>query len=109
MAAALETNTALVELHLCKNQVGDGGASGIARALRRNSGLAKLYLSNAQPLLGHNAVSDLGGIDLARSLEKNSTLQILHLDSNKMGQAGVTAMARLRMKELHLGKHQAKH
>ena len=61
LAAALEQNTALRQLHLQDNEIGGAGAAHIARALATNTALASLNL-------GGNPIGDAGGIALADAL-----------------------------------------
>ena len=75
LAQALRDNSTLLWLDLSNNNISDGGAVALAQALHHNSTLNGLDLSN-------NNISDAGAVALAQALHHNSTLELLNLYGN---------------------------
>ena len=86
IAAVLEANTTLTNLHLSINNIGPAGAESLATALKTNTTLTNLNLSD-------NNLGPAGAESLATALKTNTTLTNLNLFSNKLGPAGVEALA----------------
>ena len=86
LAQALRHNSRLVKLDLSNNSVSDVGATAVAQALHHNSTLGELDLSN-------NSVNNAGATALAQALHHNSTLLQLDLSNNNITNAGATALA----------------
>ena len=86
LAQALRHNSRLMTLDLSNNSVSDAGATAVAKALHHNSTLWQLDLSN-------NSVSDTGATAVAQALRHNSTLRELDLSNNSVSDAGATALA----------------
>ncbi len=76
MATALASNTALTELHLESNTIGNMGATALATALASNTGLTNLWLHT-------NTIGDAGIAALAEGLAVNTTLTSLHCDHER--------------------------
>src|SRR6185312_1087633 len=87
LAKALESNSSLISLDLGSNQIGDAGATALAKALESNSSLTSLNLWSNQ--IGH-----AGATALAKALESNFSLTSLNLSLNQIGDAGATALAK---------------
>ena len=104
----------LQELYLNSSQIGDKGATALARAMKGNTTLQELSLSNNQisvkgatalayavkgnttlQRLSHdfNQISDKGATALAQAMKGNTTLQLLALTGNEISDKGVTALA----------------
>ena len=87
IAKALEDPSTKVQtLRLEYNNIGVGGAMFIARALMNNSRLQVLWL-------GHNNIGDEGARHIARALSLDCTLKELYLDNNNISDAGATYIA----------------
>jgi Ran GTPase-activating protein (RanGAP) involved in mRNA processing and transport len=89
-AIALEKNTVLRELNLCRcwTKVTVSGVASFARALSANTTLQVLCFS-------YNNLSDLAGtVQIARALAMNTTLRKLIFVYNNMGDAGAENFAR---------------
>ena len=91
IGALLIFGTALTQLDLHHNSIGDEGAIAIASALSRNRTVSSLLLGSSY---GGNMIGPTGATALARALHSNSTLTQLHLNYNEVGAAGATAFAR---------------
>ncbi|XP_078463919.1 leucine-rich repeat-containing protein 34 isoform X1 [Lampetra planeri] len=88
VARMLRTNRALRSLRLAKHGVRDFGARQLSEALANNSSLTHLDLSC-------NLMARDGAASLALLLEQGSSaLRFLDLGFNRIGDAGVTALAR---------------
>ena len=85
IAKALKNNTALATLDLSNNNIGDSGAVAIGNALTVNTALATLDLSN-------NNIGDAGAAALGEALKDNNALAMLNLYYNDIGDAGATAI-----------------
>jgi len=70
--------SALTDLNLMWNQIGDEGAIAIGEALRVNASLTSLDLAN-------NWIGDKGGVAIANALAVNATLTKLGLGYNSIG------------------------
>ena len=81
LGSSLSVNTALEELNLSWNKLGDTGATHIGCALRHNHTLKKLGL-------GWCGITDIGLEALAHGLEGNDSLEELNLFGNKVGEFG---------------------
>jgi Ran GTPase-activating protein (RanGAP) involved in mRNA processing and transport len=77
--------TAIHTLKLTDNHIGDGGARGLARALRVNTALTSLALDG-------NHIGPSGAEAIASALAKNSTF-VLSLSRNEIGDVGALAFA----------------
>ena len=86
LADALKTNTSLIALNLSNNNVEDKGAASLADALKTNTSLIELNLSN-------NNVEDEGAEALADALKRNTSLTELDLSDIIVGDAGVASLA----------------
>ena len=88
IAKALEDPSTKVQtLRLEYNNIGVGGAMVISRALMNNSRLQVLWL-------GHNNIGDEGARHIARALSLDCTLKELYLDNNNISDAGATYIAK---------------
>jgi len=89
LAWSLERNTgsALQELSLGKNLIGDAGAARIAQMLKVNSKLHELRLEG-------NNICDVGALQLAKALEVNRYLRELWLLDNCISKEGVKHFSR---------------
>ena len=67
-------------------ELGDAGATALARGLGANRGLSTVDLA-------HNLIGPVGATALASSLEHNHTLRELRLSINPLGDEGATALA----------------
>ena len=86
LAQALRHNSTLKYVHLSNNSISDAGAVALAQALHHNSTLEYVHLSN-------NSISDAGAVALAQALHHNSTLRWLDLSNNSISDAGAVALA----------------
>ena len=86
LAIGLQNNTTQLKLHLSNNKIGDNGAREFARL--QNTALLELYLSR-------NNIGDDGAKALAIGLQNNTTQLKLHLSNNKIGDNGAREFARL--------------
>ena len=86
LAEALTVNSALTELSLRYNSIGDQGATGLAEALKVNATLKELNLD-------HNCIGYQGATGLAEALKVNATLTELNLNDNGIGDQGATGLA----------------
>ncbi|KAL9965575.1 hypothetical protein ACROYT_G029390 [Oculina patagonica] len=86
LAKALKGNSSLTELDLSDNNIGDQGATGLAEALKNNKSLTELGLSD-------NNIDDQGATGLAEALQNNKSLTELDLSVNNIGDQGATALA----------------
>ena len=86
LAQALRHNSTLMELNLSNKGISDAGAVVLAQALHHNSTLQSLYLSN-------NSISDAGAVALAQALRHNSTLMELNLSNKGISDAGAVVLA----------------
>jgi len=86
IAKALKGNTGLAELGMSNDNIGDIGAIALAEALEGNTALTWLEL-------GNNVIGDNGAIAIARMLKSNSALATLYLYTNDIGDRGATAIA----------------
>ena len=86
LAQALRHNSTLRKLKLSNNSISDVGAVTLAQALHPNSTLIWLHMS-------HNSISDAGAVALAQPLHHNSTLEGLLLSHNSISDAGTVALA----------------
>ena len=82
----LKSNTTVIKLTLCDNDIDDAGAAGLANALKFNTTLSVLNLSE-------NCIGDAGAANLADALESNKTLTELNLTINGIGDAGAANLA----------------
>ncbi|KAF9576916.1 hypothetical protein EC968_000041 [Mortierella alpina] len=85
LSAALK-NSALTALDLRYNRIGDNGAQALSDALMKNSTLTTLYLSG-------NSFGDKGAQALSEALMKNSTLTTLYLSGNSFDVNGAQALS----------------
>ena len=85
LAKLLEIH-ALISLDLSSNQIGDKGATDLAKALK--SSYTLLITLN----FGKNQITNIGAKALAEALESNDTLRDLYLDSNQVGDEGANAL-----------------
>ena len=86
VAEALKVNSTLTKLCLSDNGIGDQGATGLTEALKVNSALTVLDLD-------YNGIGDQGATGLAEALKVNSALTMLALDDNGIGGQGATGLA----------------
>ncbi|CAH3190781.1 unnamed protein product, partial [Porites lobata] len=86
LATALKTNTTLTNLDLSYNNLGPAGAESLATALKTNTTLTNLDLF-------HNNLGPAGAESLATALKTNTTLTNLHLSYNDLGPAGAESLA----------------
>ena len=88
LVAALCKNTALNDLDLSHNSIGEHveGATAVAKMLVENKTLTKLYLWDCH-------INSEGAVELAAALCKNSTLKYLNLDRNPIGVEGASSMS----------------
>ena len=91
LARALEKDTVLTWLQLQRTKIGDAGATALARALEQNTVLGGLVLED-------NNIGDVGAIALARALDENTELANLWLTNNKISDSGAIALCRLQKK-----------
>ena len=82
----LKSNTTVINLNLCENDIDDAGAAGLADALKFNTTLSVLNLSE-------NCIGDAGATNLADALKSNTTLTELNLGSNSIQEAGAERLA----------------
>ena len=88
LASALEFNATLTSLNLASNNIGDEGATKLARCLRlKNNTLKCLDLDS-------NKIGVAGAMQLSECLRINTALKSLCLSSNRIGDAGATRLAR---------------
>jgi len=85
LASAL-SRSAVRELVLGSNALGDAGATAIAVLLRENTSITTLDLSG-------NGITPSGAVSLAAGLIRNATLRSLCLDFNAVGPVGAAAIA----------------
>ncbi|KAG0050177.1 hypothetical protein BGZ83_005043 [Gryganskiella cystojenkinii] len=78
LAEALKTNSTLTTLNLSNNKIGDIEAQALAEALKTNSTLTTLTLL-------YNQIRDIGAQALAEALKTNNTLTVLELGGNDDG------------------------
>ncbi len=83
LAQAVEKNSTLLGLHLCRKQITDTDMEIIVNMLAANTKLQKLELEG-------NSLGPAGARTLAKALENNSVLRYLDLESNPL-----TGMTRL--------------
>ena len=95
LAGAIEKNTGLTGLYLYRNNIGDAGAVALAGALEKNTVLTGLGLHS-------NKIGDAGATALAGALEKNTVLTKLILTNNNIGDAGNAALCLLRKRKPNL-------
>ena len=116
LAEALKENAnALVpmrwlDIKLQDNQIGDAGAAALAAAFKQNVSVQNLYLQYnrigdagtaalADALKDARKIGEDGGVSqetrggAPMALKANASLQVLHLGNNKIGDAGVAALA----------------
>ena len=86
LADVLKSNTTVIKLNLCDNDIDDAGAAGLADALKSNKTLKELNL-------GSNSIRDAGAKSLADALKSNKTLTELNLGSNSIRDAGAKSLA----------------
>ncbi|KJE92764.1 TKL/IRAK protein kinase [Capsaspora owczarzaki ATCC 30864] len=86
IAEALKLNTTLTTLVLSENQIGDAGAQSIAEALKVNTTLTELRLE-------FNQIGDAGAQAIAEALKVNTKLGTLYLRQNQIGEVGALAIA----------------
>ena len=86
LAQALRQNSTLNGLNLSNNSISNAGAVALGQALCCNSTLEELHLSN-------NSISDAGAVALGQALHHNSTLMELVLSNNSISNTGVVAIA----------------
>ena len=70
---------------LIKNKIGDDGAIALANALKGNTSLRHLFLSE-------NNIRDNGAIALANAFEDNTSLEVLSISHNQFGDNGAQAL-----------------
>lgn len=111
LSESLIENSNIRDLYL-SNQLGDHGSECIARVLKTNTTLRRIYLgynsiqnvwnlsisvsSNTTLIelyLSDNCIQDSGALELAKCILKNSSLRILDLNSNLIGNNGAIAFA----------------
>eukprot|EP01006_Ploeotia_vitrea_P040674 TRINITY_DN66446_c0_g2_i1.p1 TRINITY_DN66446_c0_g2~~TRINITY_DN66446_c0_g2_i1.p1 ORF type:complete len:1081 (+),score=140.50 TRINITY_DN66446_c0_g2_i1:81-3245(+) len=85
LARALKTNTHITKLDLSNNNVGDQGAAALASVLKVNRALTSINLTG-------NAVGDKGALTLAEALKANGSLATLVLDHNSVTDKGADAL-----------------
>ncbi|KJE94346.1 hypothetical protein CAOG_005004 [Capsaspora owczarzaki ATCC 30864] len=107
IAEALKVNTTLTQLDLSDDKIGDVGAQAIAEALKVNTTLIQLHLHG-------NQIGDAGTQALAEALKVNTTLTQLHLQRNQIGHVGAQAIAEAlkvntALIQLHLQRNQIGH
>lgn len=85
---ALRNHASLETLDVGFNSFGDDGCEALAGALRTNQSVKTLYLAG-------NSIQKRGAIALARDVirERRGILKRLHLTANRIGDAGVQAIA----------------
>ena len=86
LADALKSSTTLTVLDLSENSIGDAGVANLADALKSNNTLAKLNLC-------YNCIHDTGAAKLADVLKSNNTLTELNLRDNGIGDDGAGSLA----------------
>ena len=86
LADVLKSNTTVINLNLCDNDIDDAGAAGLADALKFNTTLSVLNLSE-------NSIGDAGAANLADALKWNKTLTELNLRDNFVYEAGAERLA----------------
>jgi len=111
LSDCLIQNTHIQDLYL-SNHLGDHGSECMARVLRTNMTLRKLYLgynsiehvrnlslsvsSNMtlrELYLSDNCIQNAGALELAKCILKNTTLSVLDLNGNSIGNDGAIAFA----------------
>ena len=88
LAKMLQANTALKELDLSRNEIGDEGARELAKMLQANTALKELDLSG-------NRIEDEGACELAKMLQANTALKELDLSGNGIGDEGACELAKM--------------
>ena len=88
LAKMLQANTALKELDLSRNEIGDEGARELAKMLQANTALKELDLSRNE--IGHE-----GAHELAKMLQANTALKELDLSWNGIGHKGACIIAKM--------------
>ena len=87
IAGALSSGTAMVtNLYLYNNSIGDEGAKAIAEAMKVNAVMTKLSLMG-------NKIGNDGAIVIAEALKVNAVVNVLHLWNNSIGDDGAKAIA----------------
>lgn len=84
MGSALKGHETFTYLHLSHNQIGDTGASAIAKGIK-NMSLTIVHLHN-------NHIGDDGAIILAEAIKGMTSLNWLSLDYNQIGDIGAIAI-----------------
>ena len=88
LAEMLKKNSTLQQLDVSRNSIHSGGATALAEMLKENRTLQQLDVSG-------NSIGDEGATTLAIMLKKNSTLQQLDVGSNSIGDRGATELAKM--------------
>ena len=91
--------SALRELFLCKNRIGDCGARALAELLKTQSQISSTTVAeNGKRYwkidMSYNHIGDNGALSLAESLEHLTDLCQLNLKCNRIGDKGAAAVAR---------------
>jgi Ran GTPase-activating protein (RanGAP) involved in mRNA processing and transport len=87
LADLLQTNSStLIALTLNATSIGDEGSQSIAKALKTNRSLKKLFLTDCR-------ITDIGVIGLNESLKVNATLEVLNLNDNQINNSGALIIA----------------
>jgi len=95
LAAAVGRSSTLTKLHLAKCEIGDEGASMLAEALLRNPRLVQLDMR-------YNRIGPKGASNLAAVLATDKSLTMLGMYSNRIGNEGVTMLAHALKKNTRL-------
>jgi hypothetical protein len=86
LAKALLVNESLTSISLDDNKISNQGATALAKALHANKSLTMIDLDR-------NKISDEGATALAEALQVNESLTKLYLTGNNIGDKGATALA----------------
>eukprot|EP00958_Prasinococcus_capsulatus_P024853 scaffold3973_cov198-Prasinococcus_capsulatus_cf.AAC.2 len=93
LAPALRECTALEELDLDSNRIGEAGARALAEALPHGMATTLRVLKLRNNGLFSTGLGDAGLAALAPALRECTALEELDLDSNRIGEAGTRALA----------------
>ena len=83
---ALTVNTALTNLNLKRNKIGDSGAGSLSDAIKVNTVLTNLDLSD-------NKISAFGAGSLSDAIKVNTVLTYLNLSGNNIGASGAGSLS----------------
>lgn len=83
----LKTNTTIIKLELRYNQIGDEGVKVIADALKCNELIKLITL-----FLDKNKIGNDGAKAIGEALHENRTLELLYISWNKIGDCGAKAI-----------------